>query len=84
MRDMCMQIAKIVEGYVEDLHLEEERYKVNLAELGMNSVAFIQVIVEIEDRFQIEIPDEYLLFNNMNTVCKMASIIMSLKESVER
>lgn len=84
MQDMCTQIAEIIESYVNELELDESRYQVNLAELGMNSIAFIQTIVEIEDRFQIEIPDEYLLFSEMDTVYKMASVVMSLTEAVEK
>ena len=55
MQDMCVQIAGIIESYVNDLELDENLYETNLAELGINSIAFIQTIVEMEDRFQIEI-----------------------------
>ena len=83
MRELCVLIADMIESYVEGLRLGEDKYEVNLAELGINSIIFIQTIVEIEDKFQIEIPDEYLLFDNMNTVYKMATIIMELKEYEE-
>ena len=84
MQDMCVQIAGIIESYLNDLELDEILYETNLAELGMNSIAFIQTIVEMEDRFQIEIPDEYLLISEMDTVYKMASIVMSLTETAEK
>ena len=84
MQDMCVQIAGIIESYLNDLELDENLYETNLAELGMNSIAFIQTIVEMEDRFQIEIPDEYLLISEMDTVYKMASIVMSLTETAEK
>jgi len=84
MQDMCTQISEIIESYVNELELDESRYEVNLAELGMNSIAFVQTIVEIEDRFQIEIPDKYLLFSEMDNVYKMASVVMSLIEAVEK
>ena len=84
MQDMCAQIAGIIESYVNDLELDENLYETNLTELGMNSIAFIQTIVEMEDRFQIEIPDEYLLISKMDTVYKMASIVMSLTETAEK
>lgn len=84
MSDMCVQIAGIIKNYVKDLELDESCYEATLAELGMNSIAFIQTIVEIEDRFQIEVPDEYLLFSEMDTVYKMASVVMSLTEGVEK
>lgn len=84
MQDMCVQIAGIIESYVNDLELDENLYETNLAELGINSIAFIQTIVEMEDRFQIEIPDEYLLISEMDTVYKMTSIVMLLTESAEK
>ena len=84
MQDMCVQIAGIIESYVNDLELDENLYETNLAELGINSIAFIQTIVEMEDRFQIEIPDEYLLISERDTVYKMASIVMLLTESAEK
>lgn len=84
MQDMCLQIAGIIESYLDDLELNENLYETNLAEVGMNSIVFIQTIVEMEDRFQIEIPDEYLLFSEMDTVHKMVSVVMSLTEAAEK
>ena len=84
MQDMCVQIAGIIKSYIKDLELDESRYEANLAELGMDSITFVQIIVEMEDRFQIEIPDEYLLFSEMDSVYKMASIVVSLTEYVEK
>lgn len=82
MKDMCVQIAKIIEGYIDDLNLDESHYDESLVELGISSIAFIQIIVEIEDKYQIEIPDEYLLFSKLGTVYKMATIVMSLRENM--
>ncbi len=84
MQNMCAQIAEIIKSYVKDLDLDKNRYEANLTELGIDSIAFIQIVVEMEDRFQIEIPDEYLLFSEMDTVYKMASVVMSLTEGVEK
>jgi len=84
MSDMCVEIAGIIKNYVKDLKLDGSCYEVNLSELGMNSIAFIQTIVEIEDKFQIEVPDEYLLFSEMDTVYKMASVVTALIEGTEQ
>lgn len=79
MEELCIQIAEIIKSFIEDLNLDKKHYESDLTELGMNSISFIQTIVELEDKYQIEIPDEYLLLNNMSTVYKMASVVMSLK-----
>ena len=48
-------------------------------DLGMDSITFISIVVEIEAHFDIEIPDDMLLvenFLNLNSIC---AIIMKLK-----
>lgn len=42
MQDMCVQIAGIIKSYIKDLELDESRYEANLAELGMDSITFVQ------------------------------------------
>lgn len=53
-------------------------------DLGMDSITFVSIIVEIENCFQIQIPDELLLmenFRNMNVA--IDSIMASIKASDE-
>lgn len=78
MQKIYEQITKIIEAYIEDLKFDEKQYEDKLTDLGMNSITFIQVIVEFEEKFQIEIPDEYLLFSKMETVNKMAMVVEKL------
>ena len=42
----------------------------NLTDLGMDSFAFIQIIVAIEEEFECEIPDTKLLIMEMDTLKK--------------
>lgn len=44
-----------------------------------DSIAFISFVVEIENVFGIEIPDEYLLFSEMETLSDVCNIINSIK-----
>lgn len=55
-----------------DLQLNE-----NLEELGMDSIAYIRIIVALEEEFKCEIPEEKLLISEMNTVSKIYEIIKS-------
>ena len=41
----------------------------------MDSIAFIHIVVALEEEFDIEIPDEYLLLTEMNTISKIAEVI---------
>lgn len=78
MNDIYVAIAKVVESYLEGMELNSDDYEKNLVELGVDSVAFIHVIVEMEDKFDIEIPDEYLVPGVMDTISNMAKIIQHL------
>jgi len=47
---------------------------------NLDSISFISVVVEIEDEFSIEFPDEYLLTNNFKNLNSVLSVIESLVE----
>lgn len=47
----------------------------DLSQLGMDSLKFISIVVTLEENFDIEVPDEYLLMTEMNTVRKMVKIV---------
>ena len=51
---------------------------IDLLELNVDSIMFIHIIIELEDHFNIEIPDEYLLLTELNTVSKMVNLISVL------
>lgn len=44
-------------------------------ELMFNSISIIQLVVSIEDAFDIEIDDEYLLLERLNTLEKLLEIL---------
>ena len=47
-----------------------------LTDLGMDSILFIQIVVALEEAFEIEIPDEKLLIPEMYTINKMLDVIL--------
>lgn len=49
----------------------------NLQNMGMNSITFIKIIVEIEGEFDIEYPDDKLLITESGTIEQMVSIVKS-------
>lgn len=53
-------------------------------DLGMDSITFISMVVEIESYFDIIIPDGYLRIDKFNNVDQIVSIIEEeLKKEVE-
>lgn len=52
----------------------------DLREYIADSVAFIAAIVEIENEFDIEIPDEFLIyerFASLNSFCETISLLLN-------
>lgn len=46
-----------------------------LEDLGMDSIAFITLVIKLEDAFGIEISDEWLIMEKFSTVEKIYSAI---------
>lgn len=44
-------------------------------DLGMDSITFISIVVEIEAHFDIEVPDEMLMLENFKSVDNIVSIV---------
>ena len=44
-------------------------------DLGMDSITFISIVVEIEAHFDIEVPDEMLVLENFKSVDNIVSIV---------
>ena len=44
-------------------------------DLGMDSITFISIVVEIEAHFDIEVPDEMLMLENFKCVDDIVSIV---------
>lgn len=50
----------------------EEILEINIFDdLGYDSIRFIELIVDIENKFQIELDDELLIMNNFSTISKI-------------
>lgn len=71
------EVIKIINETVEGIDLAEEQADRDLRDIGMDSISFIQVIVQLEATFGCEIPDSKLLMADMNTLNK---ILYALRE----
>ena len=83
MDEIIQKIIEIVTrniGNEQCLNLEPN---CNLSELGMSSMAFIQMVVEIEETFDIEIPDEKVMISQLGTLDQIINVVrdgLKLKE----
>lgn len=72
------KILTIINRNIKDAEITPSQIEDNLIDLGMDSISFIAIIVELEEEFDCEIPDSKLLLNEMNTIQKIIHILNSL------
>lgn len=75
------EILDIINNAIEGDAIDLEQLDDDLSELGMDSIKFIQIIVEIEETFECEIPDSKLIITELNTVQKIFDVLQELHES---
>ncbi len=66
-----MEFEKVRQIIMDELHLKEEEItlETNLSEdLGVDSLDLYQVILNIQDEFDVEFPDEIFESNSVKTV----------------
>lgn len=51
-------------------------------DLGMDSITFISIVVEVEDLFGITVPDDMLLMENFRDIDGIVQIIENSKNAV--
>ena len=73
---MQEKLLKIIRDVLEDQNMEINKND-GLQALGIDSIKFIRIVIAIEDTFDIEVPDEYLLFSELNTLEKMENMLLT-------
>lgn len=79
--DIIGKVLQILNDNVENTELDAKQREEDLSTLGMDSITFIRVVVALEEKFDIEIPDEYLLLTEMNTISKMTDVISAVLDN---
>lgn len=71
------EVIKIISELFKDkgFDIDVIEYVNLIDDLGMDSITFIAIIVELESYFDIEVPDDMLLIENFMYVDKIFSII---------
>lgn len=75
--DLIERIEKII---LNILKIEPERIREisgdeTLNRIGVDSVNFIEIVIGLEDEFNITFEDDELLLQNLNTINKLKNII---------
>ena len=76
--DILDKVLKVLNANLENTEITFEQTEDDLSALGMDSIVFIRVVFALEEAFDIEIPDEYLLITEMNTLSKMTDVISTV------
>lgn len=71
-------VCNIITTNIEDITLTSADSKVDLSDLGMDSIRFVRMIVALEESFNVEIPAEYLIVSEMNTIEKIVNILFEV------
>lgn len=77
-------ILNIINSYIEDASLQPNQSDEDLIAMGIDSIKFISIVVALEETFEIEYPDEFLLMTQSNTLNKLVSIVTGALESKMR
>lgn len=72
------EILDIINPILEDKILTTSDVKKSLKDNGLDSIKFVLFIVEIENKFQIEIPDEYMIYSELPTVAEVHRVVNEL------
>ncbi len=75
------EVLSVVNMKLEDVEVMPEQLSENLSSLGMDSFAFIQIIVDLEEKFDCEIPDSKLMVSEMDTVEKIMNVLQELYDA---
>lgn len=72
------KIINIINKNNNNIQVTQEQIDIPFESLGIDSIEFVRIIVELEDFFECEFPDEKLIMNNANTVKKIFMILADL------
>ena len=75
---MKERIREIIFEYFGDMFPEKRlEFNENFVEYGFNSYTLVELLIQVEETFCVELNDEFLLAENINTVEKLENAINS-------
>ncbi|MGG4551393.1 acyl carrier protein [Paenibacillus humicus] len=80
MNEVVEKIKKIIiENSESGLSAEDINEETTITDIGLDSIGFIKVIVQIEEEFNISVDDNYLTMNSVPTVRSFIDIVCNNK-----
>lgn len=79
MKNVTMDEVMRVLNEAGELALTKEQKEKDLMEMGVDSIAFIKLVVALEEEFDCEIPDAKLVLSEMNTLQKIYEMMQELQ-----
>lgn len=63
------------------LNFDTDNIQINsrIEDIGINSLEFIKMIVFLEENYDFTFPDEYLLYDNFNTLEDIIDMVLKIK-----
>ncbi|MNO63755.1 Acyl carrier protein [compost metagenome] len=81
---MTIYVEEVKTIILKHINLDHEENSISadtdLKTVGLNSIDFVKLVVEFESAFDIEIPEDKLLFSEMDTIGKICGIIKECKQ----
>lgn len=74
------KILDIINSNIENANLQLNQADDDLVAIGMDSIKFVSIVVALEEIFEIEYPNDYLLITQSNTLKKLESIVAGALE----
>lgn len=72
------KVMKIVNRNLEGTTITLKHQEVELKKFGLNSISFVNMIIQIEDEFECVFPDSKLLVSEADTINKILNILHML------
>lgn len=70
------EVRQIIKNNInKEIDIDSIFIDTNLETVGMDSIGFVKLIVDIESEFDIEFPDDKLLFAQAGTIRELCNII---------
>lgn len=81
LREKVIQFL-VREEILNDYEMEKDILEEDLEAHGLDSFSFVKMLVAIERTFNVEIPNEFLIYEKWGTINKIVDSLFGLIESV--
>ena len=75
--DVPKRAFEIIISYLNEITLDKESIDTKFADVGVDSITFINIVVTLESEFEFEFDDEMLLITAFPTIKSMIEYVES-------